>query len=73
MGRKELGAQTSLETAELAGKQLVEGHAWKGIQYNVSRGLAGGAQAVPHGAHSTKHTTTGIKSKTTPSMELHPL
>lgn len=43
IGRKELGTQTSLETAELAGKQLVEGHAWKGIQYNVSRGLAGGA------------------------------
>lgn len=42
-GKNELGARTTMETAELAGKQLVEGSAWKGIQHNVFRGLAGGA------------------------------
>ncbi len=42
-GRKELGASISEETAQLAGKQLVEGSAFKAISHNVFRGLTGGA------------------------------
>lgn len=42
-GRAELGAKLSESTAELVGKQLIDGSAWKGIQHNVVRGLVGGA------------------------------
>ncbi|MBI2811320.1 MAG: 5'-nucleotidase C-terminal domain-containing protein [Candidatus Melainabacteria bacterium] len=62
-GLRELGAKTSLETAELAGKQLVEGSAWKGIQHNVFRGLAGGATGSAtwsafHQTHDNWHQIT---------------
>lgn len=64
LGRRELGSRTSLTTAELAGKQLIEGSAFKGIQHGVVRGLAGGAAgsftwSVAHQTHDNwKELTT---------------